>query len=228
MSNKEIELKYVLHGAEVYHRVMMSLVEQGAQHMDTLRQRNSFYDSIGQEFAQARVTLRLRSERSLVSGEKRWVFTAKGKKERVAIAALASRPEFECLCSREEAADVMNLKLRDIIKSLGTDFEAFYSKQIKLINLKNIDWLSYGGFENLRQVWRLPEHGITCELDRTIYPDRSMRYELEIELPSAERSFEVDAWVRSEVLTSCEILPVIKGKARVFFEMLRAKGALQK
>ena len=144
---------------------------------------NGFFDTEDKQLAAAGWALRVRAE------GKRGLVTVKSEGEHSNLAVV--RNELESEISRGDALEILNLQ-SDILK--------LPVEPIKHVNdlLKNQPVACLVRFENCRQKkkFRLGDYEYVLEIDKTMFPDGSVDYELEVELPGLERQQAVEDHLR--------------------------------
>lgn len=138
-----------------------------------INQRNIFYDTDTQEISKLGYALRLRIE----SG--RGIITLKSTTVQKGKAAV--RDEIEETVSFEQAADISQT---DSLLSLDIAPIKFLLAQSK--NLKNIKPILQFANERIKKEILLNNRAYLFEVDKTMYADSSVDYELEIELASID------------------------------------------
>lgn len=166
----EIELKLLLDGIEEYDRVSARL----GNRLDRLEQTNMYFDTPDSDLAQHRWALRARKENERIR------LTLKGE----------GRSEGDFTVRAELESEVPLNSWVAIIRgeyALGPHIEAMLrGSEVTLpvdIDLGGLETL--GTTTNVRSVYALPGSGdpLMVELDETEYPDFSIVYEVELEVP---------------------------------------------
>jgi uncharacterized protein YjbK len=182
---REIEIKLDLGSFTGYLKLVGSLGQIDSEH----RLINGFFDSEDNKLEAAGWALRARAElgRGLIT-----------IKSRVADSSLAVvRRESEVEIRRAEALDILNLETN--ILDLQVEPIAFVNEI-----LSGADLHCLVRFETCRQKkkFKIGDYQYILEIDKTQFPDGSVDYELEIELPDLEQ------------------LPVIEDQMRRMFHTL--------
>lgn len=186
----ERELKYHLDEAR-YERLKVALGRQ----QKSKQQTNLYLDTPGREICDAFGTLRLRRE-----GDKLFLTYKRGRSQKGSFFEIN---ELEVEITQElwnqMAAGQLPSEPLEPIRGLKHDFPHVTAL------------VSLGEVQNLRLCYPLPT-GDTAELDRTVFPDQSVDYELEVE---TERPDEVERYLES---LGVPLTPQSKTKFRRFLD----------
>lgn len=165
-SGDEIEIKLDLGNELNYNKLLNFFVEKKS----VIKQENFFYDSPDLGLSRIGWALRIRRE------EKNLTATLKGKSIKN-IEGLTIRPEIE---ERFATNQVMDLSAETIdLNNLPENIQSMIKRLLPIGELKQVLH-----FDNFRTTVELKDADriIILEIDRTIFPDNSVDYELEIEL----------------------------------------------
>lgn len=186
VTGREIEIKLDLGSFTGYLKLVGFL-----GHIDSeQRLINGFFDSEDRKLEAAGWALRVRAELN------RGLITIKGRAIDSSLAVV--RRESEAEISRAEALDILNLQTN--ILDLQIEPTAFINK---ILSGAEVQCLVR--FETCRQKkgFKIGDYQYVLEIDKTQFPDGSVDYELEIELPDLEQ------------------LPVIENQMRRMFQSLQ-------
>ena len=170
---QESEIKVVLTKEDVA-RVRARLGEP----QQTLRQISHFFETPQDHLAKAKLSLRVREECNLASGEEQLLLTVKGMGVRAG--ALMVRPEIE---SQLDPADWSGLREKQI-HFADVELPPVHKLQKALGDIRPLDIEVMGHIENTREVYEFKGDKLTLEvlLDHTTYPDGTAEFEMESEL----------------------------------------------
>jgi hypothetical protein len=189
---REVELKLGLSSEAAYAQLRAALDTAG-RFVRSVRQGNFFFDGLRGELTSARLSLRVRTERSDTALKSILTLKSGG----VSNGAVSDRAEWECPLPLDvETARTEPSRL------LALDLDPIRELKRCLPGLEGLRLL--GGFANDRRVYQVPldlagtaatvdgtarRIETTWELDRSEFPDGSVDFELEVELgrlPSPE------------------------------------------
>jgi uncharacterized protein YjbK len=172
MENRELEIKIDLQSESNYRK----LLNRFHSAPNEIKQDNYFFDTPDRILARIGWALRIRIEASHAA------ITLKGKSVKSNLAHLANRPEYAAEIPLQEALEYISngLKLSDLPDKLTIPFVDTPNSQIVTCKLHFINFRHTIDYETA--AIRLP-----LEIDRTIFPDNSIDYELEIELTGPEQ-----------------------------------------
>ncbi len=170
----ESEIKIDL-GNELNYRRLIDFCATAGQ---TIKQDNYFFDTDDRALLNCHWAVRVRIEADTAS------LTLKGPKEK-SPAGLAMRPE---LIAEISVAKAQSLLADGIaVAELPEKFQPFLSSEIAGKTLRsNISFVNY----RITSPWTVNNLNLTLEIDRTVFSDGAIDYELEIELPEA-RLFQI-------------------------------------
>ncbi len=175
----EIELKYQIAGLADFNRLLTTLKKRAAGSVDTLEQKNIFFDTRALDLRKHRVSLRLRRE------DETYYLCVKKSGSDNTLDTLSVREEFETQISAH-SADLIRTQQISPLETLAQLGDS--NLDIILENFLTTDLYIIGSFVNTRT--RIPiifdTHKILIELDKTTYPDKSVIFEMEIELNSEQ------------------------------------------
>jgi inorganic triphosphatase YgiF len=168
-SKQEIEIKLDLGSFTNYLKLFGYIGETDGE----IRQQNAFFDTEDGRLAADGWALRVRAEST------RGLVTAKGSSEQVGAAHI--RDEIEDEISRGQALEC--LTLRCDVMSLEISPIAFLKDRFGA----DLQVAELAKFDNYRQrkSMTIGEMTLTLEVDRTMFTDGSVDYELEVELADA-------------------------------------------
>jgi len=173
---QESEIKLVLTDEDV-SRVQARL----GSPQRTLRQVSHFFETPQNHLAKAELSLRVREERDLASGDEQLLLTVKGMGRRAG--ALMVRPEIESQLDPKDWSGLCEKK----IHFADVDLPPVRKLQEALGDIRPLELESMGHIENKREVYNFARDKMSMEilLDRTSYPDGTDEFELESELSKA-------------------------------------------
>jgi uncharacterized protein YjbK len=173
---KESEIKVVLTDEDV----VLLRARLGSPRR-TLRQISHFFETPEDHLAKAALSLRVREECDLASGDEQLLLTVKGMGIRAG--ALMVRPEIEC---QLDPADWTGLREKQI-HFADVDLPPIRKVRETLGDIRPLEIESMGHIENTREVYEFSHDKLTLEvlLDHTSYPDGSAEFEMESELAQA-------------------------------------------
>jgi inorganic triphosphatase YgiF len=182
---KESEIKVLLGDEDA-----RALRDRLGEPSRVLSQVSLFYDTAEDHLARAGVCLRIREESAAAApegddapagGAERILLTVKEAGLRAG--ALMVRPEVESEIARSDWED-LRLRRRHFAE---LDLAPVGRLREILGRLDGLDLAPLGRIENRREVYDLRTEGMAFEvlLDRTVYPDGAVEFELESELPEA-------------------------------------------
>jgi len=173
---KESEIKVILTDEDV-GLLRARLGDPGR----TLRQISYFFETPQDHLAKAELSLRVREEHDVTSGDEQILLTVKGMGLRAG--ALMVRPEIEC---QLDPADWSGLRDKQI-HFADVDLPPVHRLQQALGDIRPLDLESMGHIENTREVFEFSHDNLALEilLDRTKYPDGTAEFEMESELSQA-------------------------------------------
>jgi uncharacterized protein YjbK len=144
----------------------------------TLRQISHFFETPQDHLAKAKMSLRVREECDLASGDEQILLTVKGMGVRAG--ALMVRPEIESQLDPKDWSGLRdkNMHFADI------DLPPVKKLSDTLGDLRSLSIDCMGHIENEREVFDFSADDLDLELllDRTSYPDGTAEFELESEL----------------------------------------------
>ncbi|MEM6732620.1 MAG: CYTH domain-containing protein [Myxococcota bacterium] len=173
MGDREVELKLVLDSLAEMERLREAL----GPRVTRLEQSNFYFDTADDALARHRWALRCRNE------DGRIILTLKGEGHHED--GFAVRVELERPLSDAAWVGIVRgeFDLASEIASLLAESEHSLPADVDLQTLETI-----GSISNVRSVHRLPGQGapLMVDLDETEYPDFSLAYEVELEVPEDE------------------------------------------
>lgn len=179
----EIELKLLLDGIEEYDRVTARL----GKRLDRLEQTNMYFDTPDSDLAQHRWALRARRENDRVR------LTLKGEGRSEGDFTVRAELESEVPADAWVAIIRGEYALVPHIQAMLKGSEVILPSDVDLQSLESL-----GSTTNVRSVYALPGSGdpLMVELDETEYPDFSIVYEVELEVPDSSNRGEATQRLR--------------------------------
>jgi uncharacterized protein YjbK len=173
---KESEIKVVLADEEV-----TTLRARLGTPRRTLRQISYFFETPQDHLAKAELSLRVREECDLASGNEQLLLTVKGMSIRAG--ALMVRPEIECQLDPAEWSGLREKSMH----FADVDLPPIHKVRETLGDIRPLEIESMGHIENTREVYDFSGDDLALELllDHTSYPDGSAEFEMESELSQA-------------------------------------------
>jgi uncharacterized protein YjbK len=172
MENRELEIKIDLQSESNYRK----LLTRFRSAPNEIKQDNYFFDTPDHILAQTGWALRIRIEASHAA------VTLKGKSVKSNLAHLADRPEYTTELPLQKALEYISngFNLSDLPDEFMRPLIDIHNPQIVTCQLRFVNFRHTIDYETASI--RLP-----LEIDRTIFPDNSIDYELEIELAGPEQ-----------------------------------------
>lgn len=169
--SEEVELKLLLDGIDERDRIASALGKRVAR----VEQANVYYDTEDDGLARHRWAVRIRHQ------DERTVLTLKG--EGSSEGEFVVRLELERRLPNDAWPKVIRGEL-DVAAEIRA-LLAEHGRELPTdLDLGDIEKL--GIVSNVRSVYALPGTPLLVELDETEYPDFSLRYEAELEVPEGE------------------------------------------
>ncbi|MHC4251243.1 MAG: CYTH domain-containing protein [Planctomycetota bacterium] len=149
--------------------------------VQTLKQLSYFYESPQDHLAKATASLRVREESDLSRGDTQILVTVKGSSQRAG--ALMVRPEVESQLEQGTWDELRSGKAR----FASLDLPPIEKLREMVADLDEIELSLLGSIENRREVFKLEADDISLDLllDSTKYPDGTIDFEIEAEIPQA-------------------------------------------
>lgn len=180
---QEIELKYQISCLADFKRLLATLRKQTQGPINTLLQKNIFFDTPALELRKHLISLRLRRENKV------YYLCVKQSGFESGLDQLSVRLEYESKISQKIADLVLTQQISPLEVFSKLESTNNLSAQLKKLAPSGVHIIGY--FLNTRTIVPviLNNKKVIIELDQTTYPDKSVVFEMEIEFKSQEEAW---------------------------------------